>query len=79
MKVHGYINGERYIINDTNETKKYAFSTEIQDSLNKIIGMTTAEEKRIKTSSIEDQEKKTRIRNIHALQRRVYKLLTFPL
>ena len=59
--------------------QKYAFSTEIQDSLNKIIGMATAEEKRIKTSSIEDQEKKTRIRNIHALQRRVYKLLTFPL
>ena len=79
MKVYGYINGERYIINDINETKKYALSTEISDSLNKIIGILTAEEKRIKMSKIEDQEKKTRIRNIHALQRRVYKLLTFPL
>ena len=79
MKVYGFINGQRYVIDNADEAKKVTFNTEIQDSLNKIIGMTTAEVKRIKTSKIEDQEKKTRIRNIHGLQRRVYKLLTFPL
>ena len=48
MVSYKYINGERYILGDHNEAKKRAFNKDIQDSLNKMMGSCTAEEKNIK-------------------------------
>ena len=57
MVCYKYINGERYILADHNEAKKRAFNDDIQDSLNKMMGSCTAEEKLLKHSSFDDVKK----------------------
>ena len=79
MVVYKYISGQRYIISDSNEAKKQAFNTEIQDSLNKLLGMCTAEEKLIKNGNLEDDVKKHQIKKIRTFQRKLYKLYVFQL
>ena len=81
MVAYKYINGQRYILTDinNNETKKQAFDTDIHDGINKMMGMCTAEEKLLKTSSVDDDIKKQQIKRIRAFQRQLIKLYTFQI
>ena len=77
--IYTFINGERFVIGGKNEAKKLAFNTEIQDALNKMLGMCTAEEKLLKNSSLNDDIKKQQIKKIRGFQRKIYKLYTFEI
>ena len=81
MVTYKYMNGQRYIITDANnnETKKQAFNMDIHDGINKLMGQCTAEEHLIKTSGLDDDIKKARIKKLRAFQRRLFKLYTFQI
>ena len=81
MVAYKYINGQRYILTDTNnnETKKQAFNIDIHEGINKLMGMCTAEEKLLKGSSLDDDIKKLQIKKIRAFQRKLFKLYTFQI
>ena len=79
MVCYKYINGERYILPDNREAKRQTFNVEIQDALNKMLGMCTAEEKLLKNSSLDGETKKQNIKNIRGFQRKLYKLYTFQI
>ena len=79
MVCYKYINGERYILPDNREAKRQAFNVEIQDALNKLLGSCTAEEKLLKTSSLDNEIKKQQIKKIRGFQRKLYKLYTFEI
>ena len=81
MVAYKYINGQRYILTDTNnnETKKQAFNIDIHEGINKLMGMCTAEEKLLKVSSLDDDITKLQIKKIRVFQRRLFKLYTFQI
>ena len=79
MVVIKYINGERFIVNSNSECKKALFNTEIHDGINKLMGMSTSEEKLLKVSSIDDNVKKQQIKRIRAFQRKLFKLYSFQI
>ena len=79
MVCYKYINGERYILPDNREAKKQNFNIDIQDSLNKLLGACTAEEKLLKTSSLDNEIKKQQIKKIRGFQRKLYKRYTFEI
>ena len=79
MVTFKFIDGQRFIVGDRNEIKKQNFNTEIQDALNKLLGMRTAEEKLLKNSSLNDDIKKQQIKKIRTFQRKLYKLYVFQI